>query len=193
MATVFDPREIQRIVQECIAKYGEGPLEPLLRAVTTTLAEHHPGQVNEEWEWIFSIVGGYNCQIAMLHVSPSEYLLLEYSPIPVAGFTGRYRPTVHEFVVAGEEQMYRAGELTPTTYRPGDTLVFQPGEAACVAVRDFVCTIGYARGLIPSMFLLPLVDTLFGTLDYRSLWRTTALSTKLMWRSITGRPQSGGG
>jgi C-8 sterol isomerase len=190
-AAVFDPDEIQRIVRACIAEHGGGPLEPLLGAVTAALAERYPRQINEKWEWIFSIVAGYNCQIAMLHVSLGEYLLLEHSPIPVTGFTGRYWPTVHEFVIAGEEHMYREGDMDPRVYRPGDGVVFQPGEGACVSVRDYVCTIGYARGAIPSMFSLPLVDTLFGTLDYRSLWRTMALSTRLMWRSLTGRPQSG--
>ncbi len=42
------------------------------------------------------------------------------------------------------------------------------------------------------MLALPVVSTLFGTLDFRSLFQTMSISSKLMWKSITGQPQGPG-
>lgn len=191
MATVFDPTDIKKIVQESIDEHGGSPDEVLLRSVTSSLANAYPGQINDELKWIYSITGGCVCQIAMLHVSLSEYLLVESYPIPMTGFTGRYRPTVYEFVIAGTEVYCNAGQLEATHYGPGDVIVFEPGDAAVVNVPKSLLTLGYARGPIPTMFSLPVIDTVFGSLDYKSLWQTVAQSSVLMWRSITGQPQSG--
>jgi hypothetical protein len=191
MGSVFDPDKIQEVVQACASQYGGDGNEKLLRELTSNLAQTYPGQINEDWNWIYSITGGCCCQITMLHVSLSEYLLIESYPIPMTGFTGRYRPAVYEFVVAGHEEYFRAGQLEAQRYGPGDRIVFQPGEAACVNIPDSLITVGYARGAIPTMFTLPVMDTVFGSLDYRSLWQTIAQSTVLMWRSITGQPQGG--
>ena len=46
MTVVFDPDEIQKIVQACAAEYGGDSDEKLLREVTSSLARTYPGQIN---------------------------------------------------------------------------------------------------------------------------------------------------
>ncbi len=184
----FDPEAIGRIVHECLQTYGNHPLERLLREITTALALAYPGQIEETWDWVFSVDGGGNQQVTMLHVSPWEYLTIVSSPVGTGGFTGRYLTTIHDFLVAGKLLYYSEGQLEPTAYGPGDDIVLQPDEGHCFAVPDHLCMVEYTRGPIPTMFALPVINTLFGTLDFRSLWKLVRNASRLMWRSLTQRP-----
>jgi len=42
--------------------------------------------------------------------------------------------------------------------------------------------------LAEDMFALPVANTLFGTLDFRSLWKLVRNASRLMWRSLTHQP-----
>lgn len=178
----FNPQEIGRIIHECLRTSGDKPLEGLLRDITTALARAYPGSVEEKWDWVFSVDGGGNQQLTMLHVSPSEYLTIVSSPVGTGGFTGRYWTTIHDFIVAGKLLYYSEGQLEPTAYGPGDDIVLQPHEGHCFSVPDHLCMIEYTRGPIPTMFLLPVVNTLFDTLDFRSLWKLVRNASRLMLR-----------
>jgi hypothetical protein len=159
-----------------------------LREITTALARADPGQIEETWNWVFTVDGGGNQQVTMLHVSPWEYLTIVSSPVATGGFTGRYLTTIHDYIVAGKLLYYSEGQLQPTAYGPGDDIVLRPDEGHCFAVPDRLCMVEYTRGPIPTMFALPVVNTLFGTLDFRSLWKLVRNASRLMWRSLTRRP-----
>jgi L-gulonolactone oxidase len=184
----FDPEAVRRIVHECLRTYGNHPLDRLLREITTAFARAYPGQIEETWDWVFTVDGGGNQQVTILHVSPWEYLTIVSSPVATGGFTGRYLTTIHDFIVAGKLLYYSEGQLEPTAYGPGDDIVLRPDEGHCFAVPDHLCMVEYTRGPIPTMFALPVVNTLFGTLDFRSLWKLVRNASRLMWRSLTRRP-----
>lgn len=187
----FDPDDISRIVHECWRTYGDQPLDHLLREITTALSRAYPGQIAEKWDWVFTVAGGGNQQITMLHMSLGEYLTIVCCPVPNGGFGGRYLSTVYDYIVDGELLYYSEGQLAPSSFTPGGEyhIALRPGQGHYYAVPDHLCMIEYARGPIPTMFLLPVVNTLFTTLDFRSLWKLVRNGTRLLWRSLMNRPQ----
>ena len=171
MAYVFDPSILQAVVNKSIPE-GGGDSAALIEALISNLAEEYPDQINTQQEWVFSVTGSAVLQMTMLHVSLSEYLLLESYPIPMSCFTGRFNTTVYEFIASGREELFRTGEFEAQPLGAGDSMVMQPRDAACVRVIEPLISVEYARGFIPGMFSLPLVDTMFGTLDYKTLFKT---------------------
>jgi hypothetical protein len=123
-------------------------------------------------------------------MSFSEYLTIVCCPVPNGGFGGRYLSTIYDDLVAGRLLYYSEGQFEPTVFSPeqNHNMKLSPGQGHYFAVPDHLCMVGYARGPIPTMFLLPVVNTLFGTLDFRSLGTLIWNGTRLMWRSITHRP-----
>lgn len=186
MNHVFEPSAIAAIVDEQLALHGDRPLGFLLRRITDALADAHPGQVDRDWEWTFSVDGGGNQQVALLHVSLNEYLTIVSCPVPNGGFSGRYRTEIHDFIVDGELETYQEGELEARHHRPGDHVLLEASEAECYAIPNHLCMIEYARGPIPTMFALPVADTVFGTLDYRSLGKLVVRAGAAMLRSLSG-------
>jgi C-8 sterol isomerase len=187
MTYVFDPETVGEVVHECLEKHRGAPLAVLFREITSAFARRYPGHVSEDWDWVYTVAGGGNQQIAMLYVSVFEYLLLVSSPISTGGFTGRYFTRIHDFIIWGELLYYDEGQLEPSHFKPGDDMVLEVGQGHCFRVPDQLAMVEYTRGPIPTMFLLPIVNTLFLTLDFRSLWKLTKNATKLMWKSHTRR------
>lgn len=191
MSHVFDPSDLARIVRTTTAQFENEPLGFVLRRVTDALADAYPGQVNPNWEWTFSVDGGGNQQVAILHVSLTEYLTIVSCPVPNGGFSGRYSTTIHDFIVDGEIQQYREGELQASSFTAGDHVTLEPNQAECYAIPTSLCMIEYARGPIPTMFALPVTDTVFGTLDYRSLAKMVARAGAAMLRTYSGGYDTG--
>lgn len=176
MSRRFDPKVLEDIVHEVLAQ--NLPLEPRLRAVTTAVASRYPGQIEENWNWVFSADGGATQQLTLLHVSLGEYVTIVGSPIPTGGFSGRYHTEIFDFILDGELVNYAAGDLEVTRYRPGDVSFLGKKDGRNCAIPDHLWMLEYARGPIPTMFALPVTDTLFGSLDFRSLFRMMWLATK---------------
>jgi C-8 sterol isomerase len=72
----------------------------------------------------------------------------------------------------GEMWYYAAGQTEKTVYRPGDTIYLGKGEAKCYRIVDHAWILEYARGPIPTMLPFGLADSLFSTLDYKTVFRT---------------------
>ena len=188
MRYIFKHEDVSNVVHECLRRYGNQPLEDLLTEITAEFARRYPGRIEEKWDWVFSVVGGGNQQVTILYASPCEYLSIVSSPVPTGGFTGRYWTTIRDFLISGSLLYYSPGCLKPKRYGAGDNIVLKPDKGHCFYVPSDLCMVEYTRGPIFTMFALPLVDTLFGTLDFRSLWKLIRVTVRLMWRSLTHRP-----
>ena len=189
MRYVFEPEDVKEVVHRSLRKIGSDPLEPLLRDITSELAARYPGLIEEQWVWVFCVVGGGNQQLTTLYISPWEYVTIVSSPVSTDGFTGRYWTTIHDFIVSGRILCYAPGQFTPMQYSAGSHLLLEPGRGYCFEVPEHLCMVEYTRGPIPTMFLLPVINTVFGTFDFPSLWQLIKHNTKLMWRSFWRRPR----
>jgi len=186
VSCLLDPQELDRIVRAETERYADKPLGFVLRRITDALAVAYPGAIDRDWEWTFSVDGGGNQQVALLHVSLEEYLTIVSCPVPNGGFSGRYFTSIHDFIVDGELDLYREGDLEPSRFQPGDHVVLEAHGAECYSIPQTLCMIEYARGPIPTMFALPVADTLFGTLDYRSLTKMVVRAGAAMLRTYSG-------
>ena len=62
--------------------------------------------------------------------------------------------------------------LQSVVYKKGETIFHGVGEAAAVQWPAGTWMVEYGRGFIPSTLGFALADTVFGTLDYYTLFRT---------------------
>ncbi len=168
MAYLFEPDRLHEIAKQAI---GLPPRE-IHNAIAEPLAQAYPGHIDTEINWIFNNAGGAMGQLTLLHASLSEYLFLFGSPIGTEGHSGRYRCKVYDFLIAGEVWCYLEGEMERTVYKPGDALYLGPSRVKGYRIPDYAWMLEYARGPIVSMLPFGLADTLFSTLDLRSLART---------------------
>ena len=140
----------------------------------------YPGKVAPDLEWV-SVSAGYGTQAtAILHVTPSEYLVITGSPQGTSGVSGRLSCTLHDFVLRGELSVSRGGDVQGRQLTPGHVYQLQPRESLTFAIPEQAWMLEYARGFVPAMFLMPIWATLFSTLDLMSLWDLVRISTRRM-------------
>ncbi len=168
MAYIFDPDELHAIAQEMVGR----PPEEIFSGVAERLERSHPGHVEHECRWIFNNAGGAMGQLALLHASLSEYIIVFGSPIGTEGHSGRYRSEVYDFQIAGETWCYLEGEMRRTVYKPGDVMYLGASQVKGYRIPDHSWMLEYARGPIPTMLPFGLADTVTSTLDVRNFART---------------------
>jgi len=169
MAYVFDPQALA----ECARVGQDLPVSDRLEAVHRAVAERYPSEVDTRpLVWMFNNAGGAMGQMALLHASLSEYVLLFGSPIGTEGHSGRYRTEVWDFMLEGEMWCYTEGQAERSVYRPGDTAYLGADKAKGYRIPDHAFILEYSRGPIPTMLPFGLLDTAMSTLD-----TTTALRT----------------
>lgn len=184
MKYVFDPE----VLRDIAGSHLDLPLEEMLPAITRDLAERYPGLIDTEPDWFFSVAGGVMGQLTVLYASTREYVTFFGSPSGGEGHTGRYR-FVEDYAVVldGELWYYGEGDLQRREYRPGDVVHLPRGEARGFRMVDRGWILEYARGAIPTMLPFAVADTLFSTLDVRSLMRTFQIYAKHLRRSARRR------
>ena len=168
MGAIFDPDELHEVAREVVGL----PYEDLFPALASRLERRHPGHIEHQCHWIFNNAGGAMGQLALLHASLSEYIILFGTPIGTEGHSGRYRTDVWDFQIAGETWCYREGEMQRTVYKPGDVMFLGPSQVKGYRIPDFSWMMEYARGPIPTMLPFGLMDTVTSTLDVRNFART---------------------
>jgi len=169
MTYVFDPKLLREI-----AKLGIGRPHPELFAVIAEeLTRRYPGRIDEAPEWFFNNAGGAMGMLRILYASWTEYLIFFGTPVGTWGHTGRYSFVEdYTFLLDGEMWYYGEGQTERTVYRPGAEIYLPKGQARCYCIVDHAWTLEYARGLIPTMLPFGLADSLFSTLDYKTVYRT---------------------
>jgi hypothetical protein len=186
MSKAFDPDVLGEIVQDCV---GRGlPHDQMLDAMTEEIDSRHPKRrIRKKRRWSWSNAGGAMLQISFLYGSLSEYLLFAHTPIGTEGHSGIYQAGLWDWVLDGEMWRYGLGDDERTVYKTGDVALLKKrggGDGFCV--KDHVTLLEYARGCIPMMMPFGLADSVFSTLDFKSirhqLWDYGRICTRELLR-----------
>ena len=176
MAYLFDPEVLAKIVRMHLGL----PLAQQFDAVGKTLHEVYGQHVSLGQPWMFSNAGGIMTAIHPLHVSHNEYLLFCGTAIGTEGHSGRHRADMFDMIMAGELWTYKTGSFEREVHRAGDLAQLPRGRSNGSKLQPGLWMLEYARGNIPSIFPFSLADTMFSTLDTRSLFTQLAVSSRLM-------------
>ncbi|XP_014669098.1 PREDICTED: sigma non-opioid intracellular receptor 1-like [Priapulus caudatus] len=122
--------------------------------------------------------------MCVLHASVTEYVLLFGTAIDTTGHSGRYLANITDTILSGTFTQWKEGELRAETYNGGDTVRHVMGEAAAVHWTANTWMLEYGRGLIPTTLPFALSDTLFGTQDFVTLYRTLRIYCKALWQEL---------
>jgi hypothetical protein len=183
---VFDPDVLVQVVN----KHRDKPLRDAFDAMTADFAGRYPGQIDAgARKWILNNAGGAMGQLAILHASLTEYLLFFGTPIGTEGHSGRYPVDIWDIMIAGEMWCYVEGDLERTTYVPGEMSHLGPGQAKGYRAAPGSWMLEYGRGPIPVVLPFGLADSLFSTLDARSIGATVMGYAKHSIKGILGRPR----
>jgi len=178
----FDPDVLSEIVKECIGL----PHNEMLDAITEAVEKRYPKlYILKERKWHWSNAGGAMLQISFLYGSFTEYLLFAHTAIGTEGHTGIYLSRLWDWVLEGEMWHYGLGDSERTVYRVGDLGFLDKGgggEGFCV--KDNMMVLEYARGNIPLMMPFGLWDSIFSTLDFKSVFGQSWEYTKLCTREL---------
>lgn len=178
---VFDPD----ILREVAHSHLDLPLEEMLPAIARDLAERYPGRIDTRPEWFFSNAGGVMGQLTILYASLREYVIFFGSPLGGTGHTGRYHFVEdYAYILDGEMWYYDEGDVQRKEYRKGDVVHLPKGVAKGFRMEDRAWILEYVRGPVPTMLPFGVADTLFSTLDFRTLFRTFAIYTRHLLRSV---------
>lgn len=171
MSYIFDPDVLGRIAGNALGQ----PLEAMVDQIAAELEAAYPGHIRDTREWVLNNAGGAMGMMTVLHASISEYVIIFGSPIGTEGHTGRFWAEDYFYILEGEQWAYSETSPHKEIYKPGDCHVLPQGVAQGYRMPDRCFALEYARGFIPAMLPFGLADTLFGTLDWRTLGRTLTI------------------
>jgi len=184
MAYIFDPE----VLHDC-ARRGVGlPPSEMFDAVTAELDRRYPGLIEKKRNWIFNNAGGAMGVLTLLYASPREYLIFFGSPIGTEGHSGRYSAEVYDFMIDGEMWCYVEGQFDRTVYRPGDAAYLGRSMAKGYCIKDHGWMLEYSRGSIALMFPFGLADSVWSTLDWKSIGRIFGNFIRLWVRTLGRKP-----
>jgi C-8 sterol isomerase len=180
----MDPDVLGEIVQEVVRK--DLPHDQMLDAVTESIDKRYPKlEILKKRSWSWSNAGGAMLQISFIYGSLTEYLMFAHTPTGTEGHSGIYQSKLWDWVLEGEMWRYNLGDSERTVYRKGDVGLLQRGghgEAFCV--KDNLTVLEYCRGLIPLMMPFGLADSVFSTLDFKSVRHQSWIYTKLCTKQL---------
>jgi C-8 sterol isomerase len=168
MSYIFDPDVLARIARDALGQ----PLEIMVEQIAGQLELEYPGHIRDDRQWVLNNAGGAMGMMTVLHASITEYVIVFGTPIGTEGHTGRFWAEDYFFILEGEQWAYSETSPVKRVFKPGDLNVLEKGVAAGYRMPDRCFALEYARGFIPAMLPFGLADTLFSTLDFRTLGRT---------------------
>jgi hypothetical protein len=181
MGYIFDPSTLHDIAKRAV---GLKSREDMIRVVSEELKQRYPKHITLDVPWLFNNAGGAMGQMKLLHCSLSEYILIFGTPIGTEGHSGRYTTEVYDFMLDGEMWCFHAGEFERAVYKPGDAAYLGADRAKGYSVPSHALMLEYARGPIPSMLPFGLADTVFSTLDRRTVGSTLFHYGKLVVKEL---------
>jgi C-8 sterol isomerase len=165
---IFDPEVLQGVVKAALPL----PLDARMERVRGGLAERYPGHIQPSLSWIFNVAGGALGQMAVLHASITEYVIIFGTSIGTEGYSGRFPADDYFIILEGEQWAFGEGDLEKYVYRPGEMHLMPRGVARGYRMPDRCYALEYARGAIPLMLPFGLADAFTSTLDPVPVLRT---------------------
>jgi C-8 sterol isomerase len=180
MPYLFDPEELREVALRAIGK----PTADMFRQIIDELAQRHPGHIERDPEWIFNNAGGAMGAMIVLHASLTEYVIIFGSPIGTEGHTGRFAADDYFTILEGEQWAFGEGHLEKQVFRAGDQHHLPRGQVKAYRIPEHCWALEYARGFIPQMLPFGVADSLFSTVDYRTVGRLFKIYGKLTVREL---------
>ncbi len=180
---VFDPEVLQEVARGVIDR----PMHEKVELIRAELARIYPGYVADRVEWIFNIAGGAMGQMAVLHASITEYVIIFGTPIGTEGYSGRFAADDYFIILEGEQWAFGEGEPDRQIYKAGDMHHMPRGQARGYRMPDKCFALEYARGWISLMLPFGLADSFTSTVDPIPVARTMKVYTKAVlqsWRTL---------
>jgi C-8 sterol isomerase len=165
---LFDPVVLDEIRRKGIGK----PIPEAFSVITEELARVYPGHICTKHNWMFNNAGGAMGQLNLLHGSLSEYLIFFGTCIGTEGHSGRYASDVFDFMIQGEMLCEYEGRFEPEAH----TIHTPPAYLGSKVIKHYsikkdAWMLEYCRGSVPRMFPFGIADSLFSTLDIRTVAR----------------------
>lgn len=174
---LFDPRRLNEIRKKAIGL----PHEDAINVIIDELDRAYPGHICKKQNWIFNNAGGAMGQLALVHASIREYIIIFGTCIGTEGHSGRYASEVYDYVFKGEVRCEYEGKFHPEISSPDSEypLYLGSGSIKHYCIKDEAWMLEYARGNIPKMFPFGTIDSIFSTLDLKTIGRLIAQYAKL--------------
>ena len=183
MIHVFDPEVLHDVAKSVLDR----PMNEKVELIRAELARIYPGHVADEVEWIFNVAGGATGQMAVLHASITEYVIIFGTPIGTEGYSGRFAADDYFIILEGEQWAFGEGDFERQVYKAGSMHHMPRGHARGYRMPDKCFALEYARGWIPLMLPFGLADSFSSTVDPIPVARTMKVYTKAVlsgWRTL---------
>ncbi len=180
MSHIFDPAQLQAIAKRALGL----PTKQLFTQVINDLSDAHPGHIERNPEWIFNNAGGAMGAMMVLHASLTEYVIIFGSPIGTEGHTGRFAADDYFTILEGEQWAFGEGDVEREVFRPGDQHHLPRGTCKAYRIPESCWALEYARGFIPQMLPFGVADSMFSTVDYKTIGRLFKIYGKLTVREL---------
>ncbi|KAI0016049.1 ERG2/sigma1 receptor-like protein [Xylariomycetidae sp. FL0641] len=183
---IFQIDELHDLTKRGLAAHGNDTAS-VVRFIVDELQATHPNHINLDEEWVFNNAGGAMGAMYIIHASVTEYLIVFGTAIGTEGTTGRHTADDYFYILYGEEWAYAPGpgQYKPEVYPPGSVHHLRRGAVKQYKMPDSGCfALEYARGWIPPMLFFGFADGLSSTLDFPTLWRTTAVTAREMGKNL---------
>jgi C-8 sterol isomerase len=196
---IFSPSELAKLSTDAIGVHGNDTAG-VVAYIVDHLAAQHPSHVHLDEEWIFNNAGGAMGAMYIIHASVTEYLIVFGTAIGTEGHTGRHTADDYFHILKGEQLAYAPGKgvYAPEVYPQGSVHHLRRGDVKQYKMDKDCFALEYARGWIPPMLFFGYADSkwlvgwsamrgeiltcaaFFSTLDFPTLWRTTAVTGREM-------------
>ncbi|XP_077593960.1 sigma non-opioid intracellular receptor 1 isoform X1 [Stigmatopora nigra] len=175
---IFNHDDIAKLTKQ----YAGQDHDQAYSKLVVELRKRYPGHIlpDEDLQWVFLNAGGFMGSMCVLHASLTEYVILFGTGIDTSGHSGRYWADISDTLVSGTFRRWKEGTTKTELFYPGDTVMHEMGEAAGVQWTAGTWMVEYGRGFIPSTLSTVLVDTLFCTQDFVTLFHTFKIYGKSM-------------
>jgi len=160
------------------------PVPQCFAAVLDALDQRYPNCIDRTQPWLFNNAGGAMIEMKLLYCSNTEYVMLFGTPVGTGGHSGRHLAEFHDTILDGETWYFSAGELERTVYKAGDRIFMGKGESIGFNVPDHAWGLEYARGAMPLLLPFGMADSLFSTLDFKTVARTLLSYSELTLKSL---------
>ena len=181
----FDPDVINSIAQRHIGK----PMAEMADAIGQDLEACYPDFVDTSLPLVFNSGGGIMYQLKIFAMTPHEYIMICGSSIGSSGFSGRHPAAFWDTVLSGEANYMHQDQWELKSYKTGDRIFVDRGQAATIDFPDHCWMLEYSRGTL--IWLLPfgIVNVFTNTLDFRSLFQLMKIYASLSRRYFARHPE----